>query len=100
MMMEMHIINRATGATLRAFALGDTSEVIIGRDLDCDVTINAPSISREHCVIEHVNGDYRLRDLDSTGGTIVDGDRIDEIRLEDGLEVHVGPALLRFVDDL
>ncbi len=98
MMMEMHIVNRATGATLKAFALGDTAEVIIGRDSDCDVTINAPSISREHCVIEHVDGDYRLRDLDSTGGTRVDGEAIDEIRIEDGLEVLVGPALLRFVD--
>ncbi|MCH2137073.1 MAG: FHA domain-containing protein [Phycisphaerales bacterium] len=97
-MMEMHIVNKATGATLRAFALGDATEVIVGRDSDCDVQINAPSVSREHCVIEHVDGDYRLRDLDSTGGTWSNGDRVDDIRVEDGLEVSVGPALLRFVD--
>ncbi len=99
MMMEMHIINRATGATLKAFALSDTTEVIIGRDADCDVTINAPSISREHCSIEHVDGAFHLRDLESTGGTIVDGARIDEVRIEDGLEVQLGPALLRFIDE-
>jgi len=98
MMMEMHVVNHATGVRLRAFALGDTAEVIVGRDSACDVQINAPSVSREHCVIEHVDGDHRLRDLDSTGGTWVDGNRITEIRIEDGMEVTVGPAMLRFVD--
>ena len=98
MMMEMQIISRSTGALLRAFALGDTAEVIVGRDSDCDIQINAPSVSREHCVIEHMDGDYHLRDLDSTGGTWIDGKRITEVRIEDGIEIQVGPALLRFVD--
>lgn len=98
MMMEMQVVNRATGVMLRAFALGDTAEIIIGRDANCDVQINAPSVSREHCVVEHVDNDCRLRDLNSTGGTWVDGDRITEVRIEDGMEVTVGPALLRFVD--
>lgn len=97
--MEMQIVNRVTGVMLRAFALGDTAEIIIGRDVDCDVQINAPSVSREHCVVEHVDNDYRLRDLESTGGTWIDGNRVTDVRIENGMEVTVGPAMLRFVDD-
>ena len=56
------------------------------------------SVSREHCAIEHVDGELRLRDLDSTGGTFRGTERIEEVRIEDGLEITVGPALLKFYD--
>ncbi len=96
-MMELHVCNRQ-GTLLRAYALGDSEEVIIGRDDTCDVQIRAKSVSREHCAIERDGDHLILRDLDSTGGTFIDGDRIDEVRLQDGLEVTIGPVLLKFVD--
>jgi hypothetical protein len=39
-----------------------------------------------------------LTDCESTGGTFVEEQKIDSIRLEDGLEVVVGPAVLKFYD--
>jgi len=99
MMMELHVISRKTGQLLRQFALGDEVDVLIGRDEDCDIRLNAPSVSRTHCLIETVNGDMRLRDLGSTGGTRSGGRDVDEIRVEHGLEVEVGPAILRFIED-
>ena len=98
-MMELHVINRKTGQLMRAFAIGDAAEVLIGRHESCDIRLDAPSVSREHCVIESVDGDLHLRDLESTGGTRCGGSRIDDVRLQHGLEVEVGPALLRFGED-
>jgi pSer/pThr/pTyr-binding forkhead associated (FHA) protein len=98
-MLELHVISRKTGQLVSAFAIGDNAEILIGRDAGCDVRISAPSVSREHCVIEQVDGEYYLRDLESSGGTLLDGEPIDEVRLEHGLEVEVGPTLLRFVDE-
>lgn len=86
------------GTVLRAFALGDRNEVIVGRDDSCDIKIAAQSVSREHCAIDTENGEMYLRDLGSTGGTYVGGQRVDRVRLEDGLEISVGPAVLRFID--
>ncbi|MBC8309217.1 MAG: FHA domain-containing protein [Phycisphaerales bacterium] len=98
-MMELHICSRANGVVLRKFALGDLEEVIIGRDEECDIRIKSPVVSREHCTIEqNGNGGLILTDCGSTGGTFVEDNKIDSIRLEDGLEVVVGPALLRFYD--
>ena len=98
-MMELHICARNSGKVLRKFALGDLEELIIGREEGCDIRIKAPTISREHCTIElDKAGHLILTDNNSTCGTFVEEEKIDSVRLEDGLEVVVGPAVLRFYD--
>ena len=98
-MMEIHICTRVDGKVLRKFAIGDLEEIIIGRDSECDIRIKSPIVSREHCTIEQdENGRLILTDSESTGGTFVDNAKIDSVPVEDGLEVVVGPALLKFHD--
>ncbi len=96
-MMELHVCNK-NGTLLRAFALGDSSEVIVGRDETCDIRILAKSVSREHCSIEQQGEDLILRDLGSTGGTFVGEDRVENVRVQDGMEINIGPAVLKFFD--
>ncbi len=97
LMMELHVCNRK-GGVLRAFALGEVPEIVIGRDDECDIRIEADSVSREHCSIERDEDDYYIVDLQSTGGTFLDGSRIDRKRLEDGMVVTIGPAILKFYE--
>jgi len=97
-MLELHVCNKQ-GKVLRAFALGDSEELIIGRDETCDIRIRAKTISREHCTVEREGEDFVLRDLDSTGGVFLDGQRVDRVRLRSGIEVTVGPAVLKFYDN-
>ena len=66
-MLEIHVCNQQ-GDVLRAFALGDSDEVIIGRDETCDIRIRAKTVSREHCTVEREGQDFVLRDLGSTSG--------------------------------
>ena len=94
-MMEVHVCN-CKGLLLKVFALGDNAEVIIGRDRHCDIRIASASVSREHCVIERRGQMHVLRDLDSTGGIFAAGDRLSEVTVTDGLEVMIGPAVLKF----
>lgn len=96
-MMELHVCNR-DGTVLRAFALGDTKELIVGRDESCDVRIMSRSVSREHCAIEQDGERLVLRDLDSSAGVFVNGSRVNKVNLEDGVEVVVGPAVLKFYE--
>ena len=96
-MLELHVCN-AEGAMLKAYALGEKEEVLIGRDEGCDVQISSRAISREHYVIERANEAFVLKDLDSSSGTFVDGEKITSLPLSSGMEARVGPAILRFYE--
>jgi pSer/pThr/pTyr-binding forkhead associated (FHA) protein len=50
--------------------------VVVGRRGYCDVTIDHPSLSKRHCVIVKTDGLLVIRDLISTNGTKVKGQRI------------------------
>ena len=98
-MMEVHVCNR-DGALLKAFALGECEELIIGRDATCDIRIQSRTISREHCAIERQGESFVLRDLDSTGGIYVNEERLEKVRVTDGLEIRIGPAVLKFYESI
>jgi pSer/pThr/pTyr-binding forkhead associated (FHA) protein len=49
---------------------------LIGRDEDCDVRLEHKSVSKLHCVIVKTDGLLLLRDLGSTNGTRVNGQRV------------------------
>lgn len=48
----------------------------IGRDGSNDIIIDHPLASRRHARLEHDESGYLVRDLDSTNGTYVDGERV------------------------
>lgn len=71
----------------------------IGRHPDCEVHLDGARISRWHAELRRdERGDLELRDLDSTNGTFVNGERISEPTLVfDGDTIHVGDRELRVV---
>ena len=73
---------------------------ILGRDNTADVILDDPGISRQHTEIRVTNDGPHLianiRDLGSTNGTFVNGERITSRRLADGDRVNVGRTALIF----
>jgi predicted component of type VI protein secretion system len=49
---------------------------LIGREQDCQLRPNSEMVSRHHCVFSVDDYSVRLRDLGSTNGTLVNGERI------------------------
>ena len=66
-------------------------ESVIGRSRSCTVQIAETTVSRQHAIFVVEPGKVRLRDLGSSNGTFVNGERVDgEIPLADGDRVVVG----------
>jgi hypothetical protein len=80
-----------------AWAIGDAT--IIGRSLDeCDLTILHPSISHVHARIERTANGWKLIDKGSRNGTFLDGARIEEAALVDGVRIRFGEVAMFFLD--
>jgi pSer/pThr/pTyr-binding forkhead associated (FHA) protein len=70
--------------------------ILIGRDPNCHIFIDDIRLSRKHARIE-IKGDmYIVRDLQSTNGTRVGKERIEQHTLSDGDTIHIGQARMVF----
>lgn len=71
----------------------------IGRKLDNHIVLNDPRISRNHAQIRVVDGQYILLDLNSTGGTMVNGRKISKSVLYSGDAISLAGLDIKFVQD-
>lgn len=69
-----------------------TQDVIkIGKLPSSHLRLEDPNVSRIHAVIERSkNGEVHIIDLGSSRGTMVNGERVDKSRLQDGDEILLG----------
>ncbi|MFO0594457.1 MAG: FHA domain-containing protein [Myxococcaceae bacterium] len=68
---------------------------VIGRDVSCNMTIDAPRISRQHAVLTPHRDFVELEDLNSSNGTWMNGDRISKVELRDGDEFFLGDVQMQ-----
>src|SRR3954471_24393644 len=73
--------------------------ITIGRMKGNTIVIEDSSISLMHAKITRKNGDFLLKDLNSTNGTSVNGQPIGEVRLRDQDRVRIAEILCQFVAD-
>jgi two-component system, cell cycle response regulator len=79
----------------------EQDRVVLGRAVEADIRLNDFKTSRLHAEIIQSENDsegplFRIRDLGSTNGTIVNGQRITETTLNYGDKIIIGDYLFRF----
>jgi FHA domain len=84
-----------TGILLALDWTGAREELVIGRELDCDVVLPAETVSRRHARLIFRDGGWVLQDLNSTNGTRVNGRYVGRCRLRPGDQLAIGDQLLR-----
>ena len=69
---------------------------VIGRLPECAVALSDPQVSRHHAEVRPDHDGYRVVDLGSMNGTLVNGTRISEHVLRDGDVIVVGATSVRY----
>ncbi len=78
------------------FALPGKQRVKIGRAVGSDLKLSDGKISREHCLVEAVRDHHIIIDLESSNGTVVNGERIKKTVLKEGDYIRLGFTLIRY----
>lgn len=68
----------------------------VGRQTGNTVRLDDSGVSKQHAVLERRDDGWRVRDLRSSNGTFVNGERIEEAPLEQGDELLFGTTRLFF----
>jgi len=84
--MATHLLALSDGPSVQI----DKPILLFGRHEECDVQLNSKKVSRRHCVVAQVNDVLVIRDLGSTNGVRINGERVAEGQLRPGDEVQIG----------
>ena len=96
-MPKLILTTEAQGKVAYEFA---ESSITIGRAPDNMIVIDDPSVSSRHAQLEQVGETYRLKDLDSTNGTKVNGVPVTETALRFEDRIRFGAIEARFEPDV
>jgi pSer/pThr/pTyr-binding forkhead associated (FHA) protein len=66
--------------------------MIVGRDTRCDLRVAIPSVAERHCEIVVEEANVRVIDLGSDGGTLRNGEPVQEAVLRPDDELTIGPV--------
>jgi hypothetical protein len=81
-----------------------SADFIVGRQSSCQLLLEASFVSSAHALIRWTAGQWELRDLGSTNGTFIDGERVaigTSVRIKVGTEIAFGDSgeTWRVIDD-
>ncbi|HWE39128.1 MAG TPA: FHA domain-containing protein [Isosphaeraceae bacterium] len=77
----------------------DRAMLVVGRHPQCDARLDSIRVSRQHCCMtQGQNGELVVRDLNSTNGIRINGQRVSEGRLKPGDELSIAHIRYRLED--
>ena len=91
--MWLHVRSGPDAGT--AVELPEDAAFVLGRQRGCDLIVRDARASRRHAELAPLKpGRWRLRDLQSANGTLVDGMQARELELQGGEEIKIGDVVI------
>src|SRR5215211_3587874 len=76
----------------------DQPRITIGRQAANHVVVDDQRASRAHCVIEQTRAGFLVRDLGSSNGTLLNGERVEgAVELNPGDVINIGMTTLKYL---
>ena len=79
-----------TSAKIRLKAIAHSPEVTIGRGKEAKIVLDDSLCSRIHCSILFWNDLFVIRDVNSSNGTLLNGNKIEVAKLSPGDVIKIG----------
>lgn len=76
----------------------DRAMIVVGRHPQCDARLDSLRVSRHHCCMTQDHGEVIVRDLGSTNGIRINGQRVEIGRLRPGDELSIAHIRYRLDD--
>lgn len=95
-MPKLHILSGVLEG--KVFDLTD-ERITLGRALDNLIRLEDGTVSHHHALLVSEGLEYKLRDLNSTNGTRVNGLRVVEQALHNGDQVRLGSVEMRYASE-
>jgi len=72
----------------------ERNDVVLGRGVECEIKVDNASVSQEHAAIFRSDGVWRVKDLSSSNGTLLDDRRLHgSQQLRDGAVICLAPGV-------
>ena len=83
-----------SGVTVRLREIPHSKVITIGRGKEATVVIDDPKASRIHTSIWYWDDIFVIRDMGSSNGTVLNGEKVDVAKLKPGDVVQIGDTEL------
>jgi pSer/pThr/pTyr-binding forkhead associated (FHA) protein len=88
-----------TEARVRLKTISRAAPITIGRDQSADIAIEDPQASRVNCAIRYWDDIFVIRDMASSNGTYLNGQKIEVTKLNPGDVIKIGGTEIRVQSD-
>lgn len=78
----------------QTFTLRDKQ--VIGRSSQCEIQLKDMTVSRKHAMLREASGGWFIQDQESTGGILVNGQKVPAVQLKSGDRIQIGESVLQF----
>ena len=93
----IEVVSSVKQQKIKTYSLEEGQSLIIGRMAEIHLRGDT-QISRKHAQVQAIEGKCLVKDLGSSNGTWLQGQRVNEFELESGATFVVGESTLRFWD--
>lgn len=91
----------ADESALEKVSLTGKNKYVLGRDTDCDIILDHPSVSRHHCVFTCEGGAYYISDNNSMNGIILNSSPLQKKqKLEQMDKITIADTSMVFCDNM
>src|SRR5688572_7445430 len=92
--LSVQVVRAGQPPTVHHFDSDQHRTIKIGRLSSAQLKLDDPSVSRIHAVIEFSGNEPSIIDMGSTTGTLVNGARVQKVKVQSGDQIQIGQTML------